>query len=61
MIKDGELEKAIAEERDRLENKVVKDKKANLSIILVITTAIIPLASQTTKEEYGSAGQLNLT
>ena len=27
MIRDGELEEAIAEERARLENKVVKDKK----------------------------------
>ena len=39
MIKDGELEEAIAEERAWLENKVVKDKKANLPIIPVITAA----------------------
>ena len=61
MIKDEELEEAIAEERARLENKVVKDKKANLPIIPVITAATSILASQTTKEEYGSAGQLKLT
>ena len=34
MIKDGELEEAVAEERARLQNIVVKDNKVNLPIIL---------------------------
>ena len=39
MIKDGELEEAIAEERAWLENKVVKDKKANVPVTAAISTS----------------------